>query len=441
MNKDWTDRLHDRMTDYKEPVSEDLWKNIEAKMKEQSLINITPRKHASITWIKFVSLAAAAAVFVFIFLNINKEYTPQKTNDIASIKKEINKTIDAHDNIIDKSQTNTNNNILLAESGDNNNSVSTDIHNNISTIEEAGTNLTKNDSTKVLVSEKEPKTTTNNNTIAETGSVKGERNTGHKYLAETENRSISEVYKNHTSNMRINLYASNIPASANSHDRYSSTMMAAKTNNNMSDDTYSNPYQAFQPITTQNGNNALTTVMANNSIAPTKTNIKHKQPIRLGLSFTYDITRHWSVESGLTYTYLSSDIYSGNDNNNYQSKQKLHYLGIPLNVIYNIWSSKSMSVYVLGGGMGEYCIDGRLTTDYIINNEINDTGNEKIKNHHIQWSLNGSAGVQYKITPNIGVYMEPGISHYFNDGSDIQTIYKEHPNNFNLKVGFRFNFK
>ena len=58
----------------------------------------------------------------------------------------------------------------------------------------------------------------------------------------------------------------------------------------------------------------------------------------------------------------------------------------------------------------------------------------------LQWSVNASAGVQFDIVPSVGVYAEPGISYYFDNGSDIRTIYKDEPLNFNLNVGMRFNF-
>ena len=40
----------------------------------------------------------------------------------------------------------------------------------------------------------------------------------------------------------------------------------------------------------------------------------------------------------------------------------------------------------------------------------------------------------------MGVFVEPGMSYYFDDGANIQTIYKEKPLNFNLNMGIRLTF-
>ena len=39
---------------------------------------------------------------------------------------------------------------------------------------------------------------------------------------------------------------------------------------------------------------------------------------------------------------------------------------------------------------------------------------------------------------NVGVYVEPGVSYYFDDRSPLSTIYKEKPLNFNLNLGVRY---
>lgn len=54
-----------------------------------------------------------------------------------------------------------------------------------------------------------------------------------------------------------------------------------------------------------------------------------------------------------------------------------------------------------------------------------------------QVSLNLSAGIQFNITEQIGIYAEPGASYYFKDGTDLETIYKEKPLNFNINMGLR----
>ena len=56
-----------------------------------------------------------------------------------------------------------------------------------------------------------------------------------------------------------------------------------------------------------------------------------------------------------------------------------------------------------------------------------------------QWSVQGALGVQYNIIPQLGIYIEPGVKHYFNNHSRVRNFFKDKPNNFNLQFGLRLN--
>lgn len=171
----------------------------------------------------------------------------------------------------------------------------------------------------------------------------------------------------------------------------------------------------------------------------TYTKTEHKQPVKTGLSIRYQLNDKFAIESGLTYTYLSSNLTSGTDKNLYKTEQSLQYIGIPLNVNYKIWGNNQLSFYATAGGLVDKCIAGKSHTDFIINNKIEDTESTKIKESPLQFSLNSAIGLQYNMSPKLGIFAEPGLGYYFNNGSSIQTIYKEKPLNFNLKIGIRVN--
>ncbi|MGG6495484.1 UNVERIFIED_CONTAM: PorT family protein, partial [Bacteroidetes bacterium 56_B9] len=57
-------------------------------------------------------------------------------------------------------------------------------------------------------------------------------------------------------------------------------------------------------------------------------NIKHKQPLSFGLSVRKALPKNFSVETGVTYTMLSSEITY--ENSSEKTDQKLHYIGIPV---------------------------------------------------------------------------------------------------------------
>ena len=169
------------------------------------------------------------------------------------------------------------------------------------------------------------------------------------------------------------------------------------------------------------------------------TKTEHKQPIKAGLSIRYQLNNKFGVESGLTYTYLSSNLTSGTDKNLYKTEQSLQYIGVPINVNYKIWGNKQLSFYASAGGLAEKCVAGKSNTNYIIDNKIENTESTKIKENPLQFSVNSAIGLQYNRYSKIGVFAEPGLGYYFDNGSSIKTIYKDKPFNFNLKIGIRVN--
>lgn len=168
------------------------------------------------------------------------------------------------------------------------------------------------------------------------------------------------------------------------------------------------------------------------------TDIKHRQPIRAGVSFTYKLTDRLGLGTGLSYTNLTSDIRSGSESHYFSGEQVLHYIGIPVNVSYDIFRWKRLQLYASAGVLAEKCVSGKVTTDYVLDNNTAQTENENLEKKPFQFSLNATAGIQFNITDMIGVYAEPGVSYYFNDGTDIKTIYKDKPLNLNLNFGLRF---
>ena len=152
---------------------------------------------------------------------------------------------------------------------------------------------------------------------------------------------------------------------------------------------------------------------------------KHRQPVSVGFSVRKDLNHGLSVEAGLMYTYLYSDLYFGKGGSSLE--QKLHYLGIPLRVNWNFVDTHKFSVYLSAGGAVEKCVYGKL-------------GDEKQTVAPVQFSVLGALGAQYNLSRRWGLYVEPGISYYFDDGSKVQTIRKERPCSFTLQAGLRLTY-
>ena len=169
-----------------------------------------------------------------------------------------------------------------------------------------------------------------------------------------------------------------------------------------------------------------------------KTKYEHHLPIRIGLSVAYALTDRLSISSGLTYTRLSSDIKDASRESKYIGEQRLHYVGIPVNVSYKVASSRWISLYGTAGVLAEKCVSGTTDEGYVENNTMKYTNTHDISSKPLQMSVNAGVGIQFDFIDNVGIYAEPGLSYYFDDGSALQTIYKEKPLNFNLNVGVRF---
>ena len=168
------------------------------------------------------------------------------------------------------------------------------------------------------------------------------------------------------------------------------------------------------------------------------TEYKHHLPVRIGVKVGYAISERLSIESGFTYTHLSSDIKCGSDDNYFTGEQKLNYVGIPLGVKYNALMFKRFSLYGTANALLEKCVSGNVTNNYVINKATNKTETHTIGSKPLQFSVGASVGMQVDILDNVGIYAEPGLSYHFNDHSSLQTIYKEKPLNFNLSVGIRY---
>ena len=149
-------------------------------------------------------------------------------------------------------------------------------------------------------------------------------------------------------------------------------------------------------------------------------------PVNFTLTVRRNITRRLSVETGLSYTFLHTWGGSGMST----SEIKLHYLGIPFKAIYTLYGGRVVSFYGSAGGMAEMQVAGRLITA---------KGEWNIRNSRVQWSVGAAAGMNVALGRRVGIFAEPGVAYFFDEGSGIPTIRKAKPFNFNMQLGLRFN--
>ena len=159
---------------------------------------------------------------------------------------------------------------------------------------------------------------------------------------------------------------------------------------------------------------------------------KHYQPISFGLTTNIPIAPRFSIATGLVYTRLRSDFIRKMSDSEFKTEQTLHYIGIPVNLQYQIWNYRFLKIYASAGGQVDYNIKNQQKQSF--NSQTSSDGRDRL-----QFSMQGAVGLQCDIIPMLGLYIEPGVKYYFNNGSDVRNYFKDKPTNFNLQVGLRLN--
>ena len=154
----------------------------------------------------------------------------------------------------------------------------------------------------------------------------------------------------------------------------------------------------------------------------------HYHPMSFGLSVGYNLTPRLALTTGMVYTYASSDFTSSAAGDDIIETQRLHYIGIPLNLKYKVWGNNAIHTYATAGCQADFNVSGKMKTGDITTDADKD---------RTQWSVGGAVGVQYNIIPRMGIYAEPGVRYYIDNKSSVETIFKEKKFNFNLQLGVR----
>ena len=164
---------------------------------------------------------------------------------------------------------------------------------------------------------------------------------------------------------------------------------------------------------------------------------EYQLPITVQVLLSRQLSQRLSFETGLSYTRLSSTINTGSSQAYIQERQRIHYLGVPFRLGIQWYHRAHLSLYSSAGVMLELPIRGITDINHI------DNGNstfhkENSLNVPCQFSTTLGLGLQYDFTPHLGIYLEPSLQYFVDDGSDIKTYRTEHPFSITLPLGIRF---
>ena len=171
-----------------------------------------------------------------------------------------------------------------------------------------------------------------------------------------------------------------------------------------------------------------------------KTDAKHYRPVTFSVLAKWQFTETLGLESGLSWTMLSSRFTTSSATSQIADQQTLQYIGIPLNMTFSFLDTRLFTIYAAMGGMVEKCVDGRVKHSEYVSDKQLLSYVDKVSVTPLQWSVSGGAGIQANFSDNLAFFAEPGLSYHFRNDSQVGTIYREHPLDFRFSFGFRVTF-
>lgn len=165
----------------------------------------------------------------------------------------------------------------------------------------------------------------------------------------------------------------------------------------------------------------------------------HDKPITLGLAVNKNIGKHWSLETGLQYSYLKSYFTLGTGNYRVDKEQKLHYIGIPIKLSYQFMAYKRLSAYGSAGASIQIPLSGKTYADYVIGGKAGYTTDWKTI-PSIQWTVNTNIGIQYQFAPKLTLFVEPTLNWYIPNGSEVKNTWTERPFTLIVPFGIRLSW-
>lgn len=423
MNEDWLHKVHDRMTDYEIDEPENLWDAIESKRAETSS---TPRpmKRPVMLWVKR-SIAAAAMIAVVISVGVYLINVKQDISETPLLTEVTDNSAVGRDNhpqntMVHNVPSKLPSKALIAQNR------LVELNSDIlPSVPSASTEVQE------MTVDNGPDENADNQPAVEDKAVKP---------ADT-SEGVERVEKERFPSVADNNYIASIrPKASTSNNVSVSIYSSGGTGSALNYNSKGDSFVGVGPDDSDWEDNPLLGILVFNQGKDIETDIKHRLPIRAGISFTYNFNERFGIETGLSYTNLISDVKEGSESHYYTGEQKLHYIGIPLNLKYRVLSWKRFDLYASAGALAEKCVSAKLDKEFILDHQKKGSESTNLSEKPMQWSANASLGVQCNLVNSMSIFVEPGISYYFNDGTNIQTIYKEKPLNFNLNLGIRFTF-
>ena len=452
MSNDWTNKLRDRLTDYQEPVTDDLWAAIQQSLAQQKSNIVSIGKsvdsldghsnHQSnakeVVFRRFSIAAALAALAVggtYIYLN------PTKSNEPLAQATVLQEDSSTSKGALHENQSSEHNQVSQEYSSDNTDTDSpsrlgddtfTKYSQRVKKQLGIQTSLLDGEGSKLFTQnldydkQNDNRQDQNRNKVQSRSKKSLEGNPEMLAMAASPSSYAiqeSNVRRHQSSSWSVQLYGEN--------------GVVGSKNSNGVDAAFVPSNNASGPVYPGNFTDAFYSVMAIRDLSGTPSadyyeKVKHHFPISVGVQVGWGVTECLRINTGVVYTNVSSDFINSSYKTTQVTTQTLHYVGVPLNISYDFWQTKRFKTYVTAGG----------EADFNVKNHTESDGEVMASKHdRTQWSANASLGAQFDIIPQLGIYVEPGAKYYFDNGSQIENTFKDKKLNFNLQFGLRWNIK
>ena len=401
-DNDWIKQLQSMMERHEEPVGDDLWQDIEARLPQQQAL-----QRSMPAWRHYAAAAAVALAVIgtgyLLWPDGNDKPTekPAITSTMPEANAPESENLIQNDDITDPDVDVTATNpqpANVAPAKKSPAAVNANEHSYLiaQVTNPAETVTPKETSSNELVKQMEEQTEqpTERPTIGNINAAPSSNSTAHTIILPTsKKRPVS-----------LEFYASN-------------TIKPERSNGGEMADFYSPVFDSHP----------FGSIRLYDSIYPPVVKHKtgtHHAPYSFGLNLRVPLNDRFSLTSGLVYTRLKSDFSSGS------KEQILHYLGVPLGVTYTLWGHKRFSVYGIGGMQADFNIKATVKHSSTINSS-------NMPKDRVQFSALAGPGLQLDLTQDFSIYVEPTMRYYFNNGSTIENYFKDKPWNINLNAGLR----
>ena len=390
--EEWIKRLRDHLADYEAPVPDDLWDKIEARL-PMELVEEKPKARSIPLWVRWTAAAAFVGILIGTTALLWPSHEETPTAPIASVTK---KTVRMVSPVL--AETSKSESALTVQSDTSSLNIK-EVEPQIAEVEpQVAEVLPQQTSVEPTPAEEQPKMEPSQQTL----------------IRELDQK-IAEYKEHRGRRTTLSLYASN---GFGDRKNRNGVLMSAEMLANFD-------YDSRMGVSSTRSGDPSPVYLANYEERQ-----QYYQHISFGLTANIPISSALSLSSGVVYTRLRSDFTNIANILVYQKQMTLHYIGIPLNVQYRVWQWHGLNVYATAGGQADFNVKARLEADGM---------EQAMDKDRVQWSVGGALGVQYNIIPQLGLYAEPGIKYYFDNGSHIRNYFKYRPTNFNLQIGLRLN--